>query len=165
LTKSVVKEVEEGWRDKQWEAREECVFSLFCLLLRSKLTLSSSNSRRAYHNAALLDLNNLTRKYNIICPYHVRRQLLTLESEIRAAVTSCSPSLATELQRRLDTGMKGEGGKVVWEEPRESVRSVTAEDLGGEKKAVKETMWSGFKRLVVEVLAQTPDPVPVKRRP
>lgn len=122
--------------------------------------------RRAYHNAALLDLNTLTRKYNVIAPYHVRRQLLTLESELRAAVTVCSPSLAVELQRRLDTGMKDESGRVMWKDDGEGsgVRSVTAEDLGGEKKEVKETMWSGFKRLVVEVLAQTPDPVPVKRR-
>ncbi|GAA6038470.1 hypothetical protein JCM8097_004582 [Rhodosporidiobolus ruineniae] len=138
LTPAVVREVRDGWKDEEWERRE-----------------------KAYHDAALLDLNNLTRKYNVIAPYHVRRSLLTLRSELDAAIAACAESLAVELQRRLDVGMSsGQTGKVVWEDPSEGVRSITAEEMGGERKAVKETMWSAFRRLVVETLAQPPDPVP-----
>ncbi|GAA5945278.1 hypothetical protein JCM10213_001508 [Rhodosporidiobolus nylandii] len=144
LTQAVVTEVREGWRDEVWEARE-----------------------RAYHDVALLDLNNLTRKYNVIAPYHVRRQLLSLSVELDRAIKACAPAVAKELQRRLDEGMAsgagGAAGKVVWRDPEESVRSVTAAEMGGEKKAVKETMWSAFRRLVVDTLAQPPDPVPARQ--
>ncbi|GAA5991785.1 hypothetical protein JCM11641_005683 [Rhodosporidiobolus odoratus] len=139
LTPAVVREVLDGWKDEEWEAREQ-----------------------AYHAAAVLDVNNLTRKYNVIAPYHVRRQLLVLRTELNIAIRACAPSIAKELQRRLDAGMSSPtSGKTIWAEPGEGVRSVTADDLGGEQKEVRETMWSAFKRLVVETLAQPPDPKPL----
>ncbi|GAA5862593.1 hypothetical protein JCM8547_002119 [Rhodosporidiobolus lusitaniae] len=144
LTGAVVREVEQGWRDEEWEKREQ-----------------------AFHDAALLDLNNLTRKFNIIAPYHVRRSLLTLHSELNNTIVACSPSIAKELQRRLDAGMMGKEGRVVWKEEGDDdgVKSVTAEEMGGEKEADKtDTPWRAFKRLVVEVLAKPPDPQPVQAR-
>lgn len=48
LTPAVVHEIEEGWRDKEWEKKEE-----------------------RYHETAVKELNELTRRFNIIAPYHV----------------------------------------------------------------------------------------------
>ncbi|GAA6000730.1 hypothetical protein JCM10207_004629 [Rhodosporidiobolus poonsookiae] len=142
LTSAVVREILDGWKDPEWEQRE-----------------------KAYHECSLSDLNNLTRKYNVIAPYHVRRPLLTLRSELDQAIASCAPAIAQELKRRLDVGMASpSSGKVVYHEPEDDVRSVTADEMGGEKKAVKESMWTAFRRLVVEVLAQPPDPQPVAAR-
>ncbi|GAA5912898.1 hypothetical protein JCM6882_009508 [Rhodosporidiobolus microsporus] len=142
LTPAVVREVREGWTDPEWEARE-----------------------RAYHDAALHDLNQLVRKYNVIAPYHVRRPLLTLRGELDAAVAAAAPSIAAELQRRLDVGMHptSERSSVVYQDEDDGVKSVTAEEMGGERKAVKESMWAAWRRLVVEVLAKPPDAVPVRQ--
>ncbi|GAA5979305.1 hypothetical protein JCM10908_002873 [Rhodotorula pacifica] len=142
LTTAVVREVREGWTDPEWIARE-----------------------RGYHDVSLKTLNEMTRKYNIIAPYNVRRPLLTVANELREAVSSCAPSIATELQRRLDHGMgtQTRHGLVI-SDPGE-VRSITADDLGGEQDAdKKDTMWRAFRRLVVEVFTKGPDePVPLRK--
>ncbi|GAA5826329.1 hypothetical protein JCM11251_007256 [Rhodosporidiobolus azoricus] len=144
LTPAVIREVKEGWMDPEWEARE-----------------------RAYHDAALHDVNQLVRKYNVIAPYHVRRPLLTLRSELDTAISGSASHIAAELQRRLDLGLNTTPAKVIYQDEggEDGVKSVTAEEMGGERKAVKESMWQGFRRLVVEVLAQPPDPVGQAARP
>lgn len=107
----------------------------------------------------------MTRKYNIIAPYNVRRPLLTVANELREAFSSCAPTIAAELQRRLDHGMgtQTRHGLVV-NDPGD-VRSVTADDMGGEQEAdKKDTMWRAFRRLVVEVFTKGPDePVPIRK--
>ncbi|TKA51588.1 hypothetical protein B0A53_05269 [Rhodotorula sp. CCFEE 5036] len=132
LTGAVVREVRDGWTDPEWIARE-----------------------KGYHEVSLQALNEMTRKYNIIAPYNVRRPLLTVANELREAFSSCAPTIAAELQRRLDHGMgtQTRHGLVV-NDPGD-VRSVTADDMGGEQEAdKKDTMWRAFRRLVVEVFTK-----------
>ncbi|GAA5968997.1 hypothetical protein JCM8115_000272 [Rhodotorula mucilaginosa] len=142
LTGAVVREVRDGWTDPEWIARE-----------------------KGYHEVSLQALNEMTRKYNIIAPYNVRRPLLTVANELREAFSSCAPTIAAELQRRLDHGMgtQTRHGLVV-NDPGD-VRSVTADDMGGEQEAdKKDTMWRAFRRLVVEVFTKGPDePVPIRK--
>ncbi|BGO89064.1 hypothetical protein NBRC10512v2_001012 [Rhodotorula toruloides] len=139
LTQAVVREIREGWKDREWEERE-----------------------RAYHEVSIKSLNDLTRKYNIIAPYNVRRTLLSLRHELDAAITSCAPSIAAELQRRIDSGMSSPSSGVIYTDTG-TVQSMTAEEMGGEKAAdKKDTMWKAFKRVLVEVLSKGPDPEPAQ---
>ncbi|BGO97256.1 hypothetical protein NBRC10513v2_001176 [Rhodotorula toruloides] len=139
LTQAVVREIREGWKDREWEERE-----------------------RAYHEVSIKSLNDLTRKYNIIAPYNVRRTLLSLRHELDAAITSCAPSIAAELQRRIDSGMSSPSPGVIYTDTGK-VQSMTADEMGGEKKAdKKDTMWKAFKRVLVEVLSKGPDPEPAQ---
>ncbi|GEM09171.1 DnaJ family protein [Rhodotorula toruloides] len=139
LTPAVVREIREGWKDREWEERE-----------------------KAYHEVSIKSLNDLTRKYNIIAPYNVRRTLLSLRHELDAAITSSAPLIAAELQRRLDSGISSPSpGQILTDSGK--VQSITADEMGGEKEAdKKDTMWKAFKRVVVEVLSRGPDPVPTE---
>ncbi|GAA5865388.1 hypothetical protein JCM1840_001551 [Sporobolomyces johnsonii] len=143
LTPAVVREVAEGWKDPEWEARE-----------------------KSYHDTAIKSLNDLVRKYNVIAPYHVRRPLLTLRNELDSAITLCAPSIATELQRRLSQGVHTSPARVVADDldDGDGVRSITADEMGGERKEVKESMWKALRRVVVEVLGKGPDEPPKMRR-
>ncbi|GAA5901999.1 uncharacterized protein JCM6883_000462 [Sporobolomyces salmoneus] len=138
LTASCITEIQQGWRDREWEQKE-----------------------RGYHDTAVRELNDLTRRFNIIAPYHVRRPLLTLESELFRTITSSSPHIASELSRRLSQGTPPSSPlarEERWlDDDDEGVKNLTAEDMGGEKKAVKESMWKAFRRVVVEVLGKGPD--------
>ncbi|GAA6004097.1 J-domain-containing protein [Rhodotorula paludigena] len=139
LTGAVVREVRDGWKDEEWEAKE-----------------------RAFHEASVKDLNELVRRYNIIAPYHVRRNLLSLRHELDTVVASAAPAIAAELQRRLDAGLGSSTPRgLVVTDPGE-VKPLTADDMGGEQpEDKKDTMWKAFKRVVVEVLARPPDSQPV----
>ncbi|GAA5949006.1 hypothetical protein JCM21900_003170 [Sporobolomyces salmonicolor] len=143
LTPAVAREVAEGWKDPEWEARE-----------------------KSYHETAIKALNDLVRKYNVVAPYHVRRPLLTLRTELDSTVASCAPSIASELQRRLSQGLvHPTQSRVVadgWDDG-DGVRSITAQEMGGERKEVTESMWKAFRRVVVEVLGKGPDEHPRAR--
>lgn len=138
LTRSVIQEIEQGWRDLEWETSES-----------------------KFHRTALKELNDLTRRFNIIAPYHVRRPLLSLDSELNRTVSNSSKLISLELNRRLSQGihttpssiLPGQDGL----EDEEGVRNLTAEEMGGEKKAIKESMWKAFRRVVVEILGKSPD--------
>ncbi|GAA5871102.1 hypothetical protein JCM16303_001689 [Sporobolomyces ruberrimus] len=137
LTPAVVHEIEEGWRDKEWEKKEE-----------------------RYHETAVKELNELTRRFNIIAPYHVRRPLLTLAGELSRTITVSSPHISLELSRRLSQGLHSTPSSIPpreYPDEDEGVRNLTAQDMGGEKKEVKESMWKAFRRVVVEVLGKGPD--------
>lgn len=84
-----------------------------------------------------------------MAPYPVRRAPLSLRVELEACFRDSAPTIVKELQRRLDGG----GDEVVkerakWE--REIVGKVVGEE--GEEKAVKESMWRAFRRVVRELL-------------
>ncbi|GAA6010906.1 hypothetical protein JCM11491_004594 [Sporobolomyces phaffii] len=139
LTRASVREVEQGWRDSEWEKKEE-----------------------KYHETAVRELNDLTRRFNIIAPYHVRRPLLSLANELSRTISTSSAQISAELSRRLDQGLHTTPSPIrdadVFDDD-EGVRNLTADEMGGERTAVKESMWKAFRRVVVEVLGQTPDPV------
>ncbi|GAA6018571.1 hypothetical protein JCM8202_000562 [Rhodotorula sphaerocarpa] len=142
LTNAVVREIREGWVDHEWLDRE-----------------------KAYHDVSLKTLNDLTRKYNIIAPYNVRRPLLALPNEIRDVVKGAAPAIAAELQRRLDHGMGTQTPRGLVVNDASDVRGKTADDMGGEQEAdKKDTMWRAFRRVVVEALTKGPDePVPLRK--
>lgn len=135
-----------------------------------EVSLTSRRARRAfacrsYHEVSLKTLNEMTRKYNIIAPYNVRRPLLTLANELKDAIKSCAPSIATELQRRLDHGMGTVTSRGLVIKDSGEIRSMTADDLGGEQEAdKKDTMWRAFRRVLVEVFAKGPDEAPPLKR-
>ncbi|GAA5925016.1 uncharacterized protein JCM15063_005792 [Sporobolomyces koalae] len=139
LTRSVIVEIEQGWRDREWERTES-----------------------KYHETAVKEVNDLTRRFNIIAPYHVRRPLLNLESELVRTITQSAPPIAQELSKRLSLGLHTTPSSlpILPTEEEDGARNLTAEEMGGERKAVKESMWKAFRRVVVEVLGQTPDQTP-----
>ncbi|GAA5837347.1 hypothetical protein JCM3766R1_000420 [Sporobolomyces carnicolor] len=135
LTPAVITEIEDGWRDLEWERQES-----------------------KYHETAVRELNDLTRRFNIIAPYHVRRPLLTVSSELSRTITASKGPITLELSRRLSLGLDAEPSPLAPSYDRDDgVMNLTAEDMGGEKKAVKESMWRAFRRVVVEVLGKPPD--------
>ncbi|GAA6060294.1 hypothetical protein JCM10212_002935 [Sporobolomyces blumeae] len=145
LTPAVVREVQDGWRDPEWEHKE-----------------------KRYHETAIQDINDLMRKYNVIAPYHVRRPLITLPAELARVVRLSAPTIASELSRRLSLGLHTTPSTVPLDEDELDeegrVRSLTADEMGGERKAVKESMWKAFRRVVVEVLGKAPDEAPISKR-
>lgn len=110
--------------------------------------------RRAFHIASINALNSIMRKYNAQAPYAVRRAPLMFKVELDSCITASIPFITNELQRRLD------GGGLLVELPPSKPR-VDREILGhvvgeeGEQKAVEESMWKAFRRVLVEVLGNT----------
>ncbi|GAA5854529.1 hypothetical protein JCM9279_000831 [Rhodotorula babjevae] len=143
LTRAVVREILDGWTDPHWEAKE-----------------------RGYHEASVRALNETIRKYNVIAPYHVRRPLLTLRAELDAAITSCAPKIAGELQRRLDAGLGSASSAGIILTDSGDINPLTADMMGGEQaEDKKDTPWKAFKRALVEVLGRGPDSSPVTASP
>lgn len=88
----------------------------------------------------------------------VRRPLLTVSSELSRTITASKGPITLELSRRLSLGLNAEPSPLAPSYDRDDgVMNLTAEDMGGEKKAVKESMWRAFRRVVVEVLGKPPD--------
>lgn len=98
------------------------------------------------------------RRYNGMAPYPVRRSPLSLKGEMESCFSDCQQAIANELQRRLDGGGKAVRLPERSRRDREIVGRTVGEE--GEQKAVHETMWRAFKRLVIEVLGNTGEPPP-----
>ncbi|KAF8592294.1 hypothetical protein K439DRAFT_1324957 [Ramaria rubella] len=71
----------QGMRDTAWETRE-----------------------KAYHEAALGEINALVRKYNGVAPYVVRRTYLTREAELERMYEACGEDILVEVRRRIEAG-------------------------------------------------------------
>ena len=96
----------------------------------------------------------------------MRRPLLTRQSELKRTTALSSSHIATELRRRLSLGLNSTPTTYV-DSPDlddEGVRNLTADEMGGERKEVKESMWKAFRRVLVEVLGKGPDEMPAMRR-
>lgn len=65
-------------RDSEWEGRE-----------------------RAYHEAALGDVNALVRKYNTLAPYAVRRPYYTLRAEVDRVYQECGADILQGIAERV----------------------------------------------------------------
>ncbi|KAM0788047.1 hypothetical protein ACM66B_006245 [Microbotryomycetes sp. NB124-2] len=126
-----IEKIQSGWRDLEWERNE-----------------------RLFHETAINDLNQLTRKYNIQAPFHVRRGLLSLDDELIKILDKTRPAIVWELERRL------QGGKVErFKSVKIGDRIIEGDDVedgqamqGSERKAVKDRMWPAFRRAVWEML-------------
>ncbi|KAH8921349.1 hypothetical protein BT69DRAFT_1335629 [Atractiella rhizophila] len=66
-----------GFRDQEWEKRE-----------------------RTYHELDLKTVNSSIRSYNAAAPYHVRRSLLSLESELERVYKESEPEIEQRLVER-----------------------------------------------------------------
>lgn len=127
VTRSEIESVRAGWRDQEWEDRE-----------------------RKFHELSVETANGIVRRYNGVAPFSARKGLLTLENEIQSAVRQCAPAIITELERRLAGGPSVSTHSTTKAIERE-IKGKTAEE---EDKAVKESMWRAFKRLVRQVVGQ-----------
>lgn len=131
-----VAQARRGYVDPEWESRE-----------------------RSFHETTMRNINEVVRKFNIIAPYAVRRPFFALDSELARCYRLSQPVIEAELQRRLD-GTDQDRLPI-----REREERKIEGDLGGEQeKAVKESMWKAFKRVVVEALSKGPDPAPATSR-
>ncbi|GJE87408.1 DUF1992 domain-containing protein [Phanerochaete sordida] len=76
-----------AFRDVQWEGRE-----------------------RAYHNAALEEVNSLVRKYNAMAPYAVRRGHYALDVELERAFKESAEDILAGIVERVQAGTAGRRG-------------------------------------------------------
>jgi len=92
---------------------------------------------------------------------------LTLPSELKRTISLSSSHIASELRRRLQLGLNTTPSTYIdpgLSHHDDGVHNLIAEEMGGEKKEVKESMWKAFRRVLVEVLGKGPDELPVLRR-
>ncbi|KAK4052022.1 hypothetical protein OIV83_002316, partial [Microbotryomycetes sp. JL201] len=132
-----IKKIQNGWRDLDWERQE-----------------------RSFHQAAIHDLNQLTRRYNIQAPFHVRRGLLNLDNELQTILEKTRPAIVWELERRLQGGKVDKfktvkiGDRIIQGDDDDGGSGDDGEGRlsGGEKRVVRDRMWPAFRRAVWEML-------------
>lgn len=140
LTPQSIAEVKQGWRDAEWQARERCVWSLPSVSFHTHIS-----THRSFHEASLVSVNALLRRYNAIAPYAVRRAPYMLDAELERCYRECAEHIEAELTRRLHgkTSQGPIGG------------FITGRDEGGEEgpvqevPAVKMSMWRTLKDAVL----------------
>ncbi|ORY55527.1 hypothetical protein BCR35DRAFT_355727 [Leucosporidium creatinivorum] len=124
VTAGAIREVEEGWRDKEWEAEQE-----------------------SYHTVSINAINSTVRRYNVVAPYSARRGLHSVNAEVAACVKACIPAISWELQRRLDGGRVSE-----LPERRVGEKGEALEEPVVEQKAADDRFWPALRRGVFELL-------------
>jgi hypothetical protein len=65
-----------------------------------------------YHAAAVRELNDLVRRFNVLAPYTVRRGLHTVEDELERAYKSAGEVIVRELRERVARGSSGKGASL-----------------------------------------------------